>query len=100
MGVARVRIKGVLALRDTTVRVDGDTLRADIGAPVSWRLTFVRNSLRKIERVDGGRVQEWVERLPDGNVHYRHEVSRRHLDLSITRSDEVSAFDPTIWQLP
>jgi hypothetical protein len=87
-------------LRDTVARVDSDTLRADIGLPVAWRVTFVRDTLRKVERVDGGRVVEWVERFADGRVRYRHEVSRRRLDLFITRSDEVSAFDPAIWDLP
>ncbi|HJQ21582.1 MAG TPA: hypothetical protein VJ867_14635 [Gemmatimonadaceae bacterium] len=88
------------AATDTTVRVDADTLRADIGAPVAWRLAFVRDTLRRIERVSGGRVQEWVERFPDGHIRYRHEVNRRQLDLYVTRSDEVSAFDPDIWSLP
>jgi hypothetical protein len=88
------------AARDTAVRVDADTLRADIGAPVAWRLTFVRDTLRRVERVDGGRVIEWVERFHDGRLRYRHEVSRRQLDLHITRSDDVTAFDPAIWQLP
>jgi hypothetical protein len=88
--------------RDTVVRVDADTLRADIGAPVAWRLTFVRDTLRKVERVDGGRVVEWVERSGEGGgrLRYRHEVSHRQLDLHITRSDDVSAFDPAIWELP
>lgn len=85
---------------DTVVRVDGDTLRADIATPVAWRLTFVRDSLRRVERVNGGRIVEWVERGADGRVRYRHETSRRRLDLSVTRSDEVGAFDAAIWDLP
>ena len=85
---------------DTVVRVDGDTLRADIANPVAWRLTFVRDTLRKIERVEGSRILEWVERFADGRVRYRNESSRRQLDLSITRCDIVSAFDPAIWDLP
>jgi len=90
------------AARDTVVRVDGDTLRADIATPVAWRLTFVRDSLRRVERVDGGRIIEWVERSADGGgrVRYRHETSRRHLELFITRSDDASAFDAAIWILP
>lgn len=88
------------ALGDTVVRVDGDTLRADIGAPVAWRLTFVRDTLRRVERVGGGRVIEWVDRSSDGHLRYRHEVNRRQLDLFLTRSDEVSALDPAIWELP
>jgi hypothetical protein len=85
---------------DTTVRVDGDTLRADIANPVAWRLTFVHDSLRRVERVDGNRIIEWVERFAGGRVRYRHETSRRQLELFITRSDDVSAFDPAIWVLP
>lgn len=88
------------ALPDTVTRVDGDTLRADIGAPVAWRLTFVSDTLRRVERVDRGRVIEWVDRSSDGHLRYRQEVTRRQLDLFLTRSDEVSAFDPAIWQLP
>jgi hypothetical protein len=90
----------VPALPDTVARVDSDTLRADIGTPVAWRVTFVRDTLRRLQRVDGGRVVEWVERFPDGRVRYRHEVNRRQLDLHITRSDDVSAFDPIIWEFP
>ena len=88
------------AARDTVVRVDGDTLRADIALPVAWRLTFVRDSLRRVERVEGGRILEWVERSPTGRVRYRQESSRRQLDLFITRTDDVTPFDPEIWHLP
>jgi hypothetical protein len=87
-------------MRDTVVRVDGDTLRADIGMPVAWRVTFTRDTLVRIERVEGGRVIEWVQRAPDGRLRYRHEVNRRQLDLIILRADPVSAFDPDIWHLP
>jgi hypothetical protein len=86
--------------KDTVVRVDGDTLRADIGAPVGWRLSFVRDTLRRIERVSGGRVVEWVDRSSDGHIRYRNEVNRRQLDLFVTRFDEVSALDPDIWEIP
>ena len=86
--------------RDTAVRVDADTLRADIGLPVAWRLTFVRDTLRRVERVDGGRIVEWVERFPAARVRYRDEVKRRQLELHITRTDDVSGFDPEIWDLP
>lgn len=86
--------------RDTVIRVEGDTLRADFGTPVAWRATFVRDTLRRIERVDGGRIVEWVHRSPEGRLRYRHEVSRRQLDLFILRTDQVSAFDSDIWDLP
>ena len=85
----------VPALADTNARVDGDTLRADIGVPVAWRITFVRDTLRRLERVDDGRVVEWVER--GSRVRYRNELSRRRLDLTISRTDQTDAFDSAIW---
>ncbi len=87
-------------MRDTVVRVDGDTLRADIAMPGAWRVTFVRDTLRRIERVDGGRIVEWVDRFTADRVRYRHETSRRQLDLFITRIDDAVAFHPDIWTLP
>ena len=85
---------------DTVARVDGDTLRADIGRPVAWRLTFARDTLRRVERVKDGRIVESVSRLADGRVQYRDAVSRRRLSLSVTRADSASTFDPSIWNLP
>jgi hypothetical protein len=84
------------ALRDTTARVDGELLRVDIGAPPSWRLTFRRDSLVRLERVHGGRVIEWVERN-GSTVHYRSEEARRALHLTIKRVQEVPPFDASIW---
>ena len=86
------------AERDTVVRVDGATLRADIGSPVLWRVTFRDDSLARLERVDGGRLREWVERGTDRRIQYRHESSGRTLSLVIQRSDAVTAFDPAIWR--
>ena len=84
---------------DTLVRVDGAVLRADIGAPVHWRATFRGDTLSRLERVDGGRLQEWVERSADQKVQYRNEAARRSLSLVILRSDVVAPFDPSIWRL-
>ena len=84
---------------DTVVRVDAGVLRADIGAPVHWRATFHGDTLTRLERVDGGRLQEWVERAADQSVQYRNEAARRTLSLVIQRSDAVPPFDPAIWRL-
>lgn len=84
---------------DTIVRVDAGVLRADIGAPVRWRATFHGDTLTRLERVDGGRLQEWVERAADRSVQYRNEAARRTLSLVIQRSDAVPPFDPAIWRL-
>ena len=88
------------ALPDTTVRVDGDTLRADIGYPVAWRLTFARDTLRRVERIENGRSVEFVVHLADGRVRYRDAVRRRQLELTITRSTAASRFDAAIWNFP
>ena len=49
------------------------------------------------ERIDGGRLQEWVERSADQKVTYRNESARRSLSLVIQRTDAVASFDPAIW---
>lgn len=85
---------------DTVVRVDAGVLRADIGAPVQWRATFRGDTLTRLERVNGGRLQEWVERAADQSVEYRNESARRTLSLVIQRTNDVPPFDPAIWRLP
>lgn len=87
----------VPALRDTAARVDGDTLRVDIGMDPRWRAAFTRGALRRLEFIDGGRIPQRVTRNADGDVHYEHTTARRTLDLTPTRVDTVSAFDATIW---
>ncbi|MES2180232.1 MAG: hypothetical protein V4550_20425 [Gemmatimonadota bacterium] len=82
---------------DTVVRVDGNVIRADIGSPVHWRATFHGDTLTRLERVDEGRLQEWVERTSDQKVQYRNEAARRSLSLLVQRSDVVSPFDRSIW---
>jgi hypothetical protein len=81
------------------MRVDGSVLRADIGAPTRWRVTFHSDTLARLERVGDGRLLEWVDRSADRRVKYRSEESRRSLSLVIQRSDAVQAFDPSIWHL-
>lgn len=75
-------------------------LRADIGRPVQWRVTFDGDSLRRLERVRGGRVLEWVTRTPDGHIRYHHASDRRTLDLVITTSADSGPFDDSLWTFP
>ncbi|HEX6597683.1 MAG TPA: hypothetical protein VF034_00040 [Gemmatimonadaceae bacterium] len=82
---------------DTVVKEDEGTVRADIGRPVAWRVAFRGDTLVRLERVDGGRLQEWVQRSADQRVEYRNEANRRSLTLDIQRSDAVQSFDPAIW---
>jgi hypothetical protein len=86
----------VPAGRDTTVRAAGDTLRADIGADPTWRSTFVGARLVRLERIDGGRIQEWVQR-DSSTVRYRHEGDRRGLALEVQRTETVDGFPASIW---
>jgi hypothetical protein len=85
-------------LPDTVIRVDGTTLRADIGRPVAWRLSFQGDTLVRAERVDGGRVAASIERRDATHVRYRDEGARRTLQLTITRTDDVPEFDASIWR--
>jgi hypothetical protein len=85
-------------LPDTTIRVEGTTLRADIGKPVAWRFTFRGDTLTRAEHVESGRVVEWVDRADPTHIRYRSETGRRSLQLTVTRTDEVSGFDAGIWQ--
>jgi hypothetical protein len=87
------------AERDTTMRVDGGLLRADIGSPTHWRATFRGDTLARLERVGDGRLLEWVDRSADRRVKYRSEETRRSLSLVIQRSDAAQGFDPSIWHL-
>jgi hypothetical protein len=87
----------VPAAPDTAARVEGDTLRVDIGHDPRWRSVFVEDTLRRLELIDGDRIRQWMSR--DGeHVHYQQIQARRILDLTITRVDTVSDFDATIWQ--
>jgi hypothetical protein len=83
---------------DTSVRVDGDTTRADIGRDPRWRVTFVGGDLRRLELIEGDRLQQWMERTPHRSVTYRHLRANRALDLTIVRVDTVPGFDATIWR--
>lgn len=82
---------------DTVVRLDGNLVRADLGRPATWRVSFRGDTLVRLERVEGGRLQEWVERSPDQRVEYRNEAAHRSLSLVIQSSDAVPSFDPAIW---
>ena len=87
----------VPALPDTVAKVDGDTLRADIGRNPSWRVTFGADRLTRLERIVDGRRLEWVGRN-GAEVRYQNERSSRSLTLRISSTDEASPFDPAIWR--
>ncbi len=82
---------------DTTVRVDGDVLRADIGRDPVWRVSFRGTDLTAVELIRGGRVEQRVTR-EGSEVRYQHTRARRRLDLTIVSMDTVPAFDAEIWR--
>lgn len=88
--------------RDTLVRVDGDTVRADIGPAVTgagtvWRVSFANGELTGLARLSGGRVRGWLVRdVARGRIRY-DDGSRRTLTLTQVRSEAVPPFDPSIW---
>lgn len=87
----------VPAAADTVARVDGESLRADIGRDPIWRVTFAGDRLVSLERIERGAIVEWVRRAPNGDVRYVHEPSQRRLGISITRTEPAAPFDASIW---
>ena len=87
------------ATRDTAIRRDGNLLRADVGRPVQWRITFRGDTLIRLEHVEGGRVVEWVDRSDVERVEYHQEVARRSLKLHLTGVFSVQEFDAAIWHI-
>ena len=108
---------GRLALpptRDTTVRTDGDTLRADLGVlrgrdasgadGRAWRLAFGGTALARVERIEDGKVIEWMSRRRGVNgqwqLQYVHERGKRRLAIAVTDTTTVEGFDDAIWRRP
>jgi hypothetical protein len=92
----------VPAGRDTVVRVEGDTVRADIGPAepdtgTVWRASFAGGELTGLARLSGGRVRGWVVRdVEKGRIRY-DDGSHRSLTLTQVRSEAVPPFDPSVW---
>ena len=89
---------------DTTVRVDGDTLRADLGTsggdPAKsnvWRVAFLDARLVGLERLSAGRVRETVVRRKNEDIRFENPSAGRSLTLTHVRSDTVAEIDPELW---
>lgn len=89
----------VPAAADTVARLDGDTLRIDIGRRSVWRVTVAGGALKRLERIDDGRIVQSVRRADDGRVRYYDASARRTLDFTITTVDHNVDFDASIWSL-
>lgn len=92
--LGRLTVQGA----DTTVRVDGDTLRADIGAAPRWRATFVDQDLVRLERIDSDRLREYVVREDSMAVRYEHAAPPRRLEITIVSRESMRGFDAEIWR--
>lgn len=82
---------------DTTARLDGDTLRVDIGRGTVWRVTIAAGALRRLERIDDGKIVQSVIRADDRHVRYSDAAFRRSLELVISSVDRNAEFDESIW---
>jgi hypothetical protein len=87
----------VPASADTVARQDGEVLRADIGRDPIWRASFRGDRLTGLERIEENRIVERVERSAEG-ARYSNDGARRSLVLTVTRSQGVPDFDPSIWR--
>lgn len=90
--LGRLRVVGV----DTVALVAGDTLRADIGRSPVWRAAFSGTSLVSLQRLDGNRLREAVQR-DSAVISYRNFGSRRRLTLTLLRRLVDPPFDEAIW---
>lgn len=89
-----VRVTGA----DTAVRLDGDTLRAQVGADPAWRATFSPTAFVRLDRIVRDRVEETVERPDSTRVVYRQPGAGRSLVLSLRPAIREQAFDASIWR--
>lgn len=91
--LGRLQVTG----QDTTARLVGDTLRADIGSHPVWRATFSSSSLVSLQRLEGNRLRESIRR-DTMVVAYRNFGARRRLTLTIQRRLADPPFDEAIWR--
>ncbi len=104
----------VPATRDTVARVDGDSLRADLGVlrggdasqadGRAWRVTFAGSAMARVDRIEGGKVIEWITRQRGATgqweLRYVHERANRSLRIAVNDTLTVEGFDDAIWRRP
>jgi len=84
--------------RDTLVVRTDSSLTADIGPQPRWRVAIEGRRIMRLERAEGDRVIDRLERKGDASLVYYHAPTRRQLTLTITRVDSVAPFDASIWR--
>lgn len=81
---------------DTVAVMRGDSVQADIGRSPVWRAAFHGDTLVELQRIEGQRLRERVQRGASV-VTYRNFGSRRRLTLTLTRRIADPPFDEAIW---
>jgi len=84
--------------KDTLVVRTDSALTAEIGPVPRWRLAVRDGRVTRLDRADGDRIVDRLERRTDGSLVYYHAPTRRQLTLTITRVDSVAPFDASIWR--
>jgi hypothetical protein len=82
---------------DTLVARTDSGFTAEIGPSPRWRLTVRAGRVARLERAEGEKVVDRLDRQPDGALVYFHAPTRRRLTLSIARIDSVAPFDASVW---
>ncbi len=88
----------VPAGKDTLVARSDSTITAEIGPTPRWRLAMRNGRVSRLERAEGDKLIDRLERRDDGSLVYFHAPTRRQLTLTITRVDSVAPFDASIWK--
>jgi hypothetical protein len=83
--------------RDTLVARSDSGFTAEIGPSPRWRLGVRGSRITRLERAEGDKVVDRLDRREDGSLVYFHAPTRRQLTLTITRVDSVAPFDASIW---
>lgn len=90
--LGRLQVTG----RDTVSLISSDTVRADIGNTPVWRAAFAGAALVSLQRIEGNRLRESVQR-DSSVVRYRNFGSRRRLTLTLLRRIPDPPYDEAIW---
>ncbi|MCU0618336.1 MAG: hypothetical protein MUF40_00270 [Gemmatimonadaceae bacterium] len=83
--------------RDTLLVSTDSTLVIEIGPTPRWRAELRGGRLVRLERVEGEKLVDRLERRADGALAYLHAPTRRQLFLDVQRTDSVAPFDADIW---
>lgn len=82
---------------DTLVVASDSGTVVEVGPSPRWRALLRNGRIDRLERIEGDRLVDRLERRPDGALAYLHASSRRQLVLDVQRTDSLGPFEPSIW---